>query len=162
MRKGARVVVHRYDELLVRYPKGTGVAPYELHFLSGAAQASHRGHGAVIARLVPGRVVVAFVGWMLAAACSRGETHPAPAASRVTPEASRPVGLLDCVAAIAVRSRQGGLAPRRLLGCATVPYRRRRSRRHGKSERRFRTCPSSETERLVRRSRLSNTTSPSV
>ena len=32
MRKGARVVVHRYDELLVRYPKGTGAAPYELHF----------------------------------------------------------------------------------------------------------------------------------
>ena len=35
MRKGARVVVHRYNELLVRYPKGTGAAPYELHFYPG-------------------------------------------------------------------------------------------------------------------------------
>lgn len=35
MRKGARVVVHRYNELLVRYANGTGAAPYELHFYPG-------------------------------------------------------------------------------------------------------------------------------
>lgn len=35
MCKGARVVVHRYNELLVRYPKGTGAPPYELHFYPG-------------------------------------------------------------------------------------------------------------------------------
>lgn len=65
----------------------------------------------MIGRLVPGWMVVAFVGWLSAAACSRGETHPTSDAPRPTPDASRPASLLDCVLAVAVRTRQGGLAP---------------------------------------------------
>jgi hypothetical protein len=36
MRKGVRVVVHRYDEKIIRFPKtARATPPYELHFFPG-------------------------------------------------------------------------------------------------------------------------------
>lgn len=65
----------------------------------------------MISRPVPGWVIFALVGWLSATACSRGETHPTSSGPRQTPDASRPVSLLDCILAVAVHTRQGGLTP---------------------------------------------------
>lgn len=60
---------------------------------------------------VRGWLVVALAGWLAAPACSRGDAHPTRSPPAPTPDASRPPTLLDCVLGVAVRTRQGGLAP---------------------------------------------------
>lgn len=60
---------------------------------------------------MPGWVVVALAGWLAAPACSRGDAHPTPSLPPPTLDASRAPSLLDCVLGVAVRTRQGGIAP---------------------------------------------------